>query len=361
MTAATLPHPAAGLRPGSLRAWLLACRPATLSASSVPVLVGSACAYIAGSFRLGPALAALVGAGLLQIGSNFANDVFDFEKGADTAERLGPTRAVQAGLISPRAMKRGMLGVFGLALLAGAYLTSVAGPVVIVIGVSSIVAAVAYTGGPYPLGYNGLGDVFVMLFFGFVAVLGTLYVQHGQLTPLGWLTSIPVGSLATAILVVNNVRDFETDARAGKRTLAVRWGKRAGVAEYLLLYAVSYAVPPMLWLTMGLKPWVLLPLAAFPLALKNTRAMLEHGLPASGSEPLQPKPPEPKPPEPKPIEPQRSESQPLESKRSEPNLPSANSHKKRGGAQLNATLVRTAKHLAVFGLLFAVGLTLAGT
>lgn len=335
MTSATLPQSAAGPRPGSLRAWLLACRPATLSASSVPVLVGSACAYLAGSFRLGPALAALVGAGLLQIGSNFANDVFDFEKGADTEERVGPTRAVQAGLITPRAMKRGMLGVFGLAVLVGAYLTSVAGPVVVVIGVSSIIAAIAYTGGPYPLGYNGLGDVFVMLFFGFVAVLGTLYVQHGKLTLLGWLTSIPVGSLATAILVVNNVRDCETDARVGKRTLAVRWGKRAGVAEYVVLCAVSYAVPPMLCAGLGLKLWVLLPLAAFPLALKNVRAMLLHS----------------------------SDTQPLEAVPAEPETvaPTPNQHGERGGAQLNETLVRTAKHLAIFGLLFAVGLTLAGT
>ncbi|MEZ4369204.1 MAG: 1,4-dihydroxy-2-naphthoate polyprenyltransferase [Polyangiaceae bacterium] len=320
--------------PGSFGAWVLACRPATLSASSVPVLVGTACAFLAGGFKLGPALAALVGAGLLQIGSNFANDVFDYEKGADTEERLGPTRAVQAGLVSPAGMKRGMWLVFALALVVGIYLTWVAGPVIIVIGLCSIAAAIAYTGGPYPLGYHGLGDVFVMLFFGFVAVLGTIYVQLHALTRLGWLASIPVGALATAILVVNNVRDCDTDREAGKRTLAVRFGKRAGIAEYILLYAVSYLVPPLLWLGAGfanpgvsaegaaqaaLKPWVMLPWLALPLAIKNVGAMLRD---------------------------------------LRPQALGAGTAKQRG-VVLNETLVRTAKHLAIFGLLFAIGLTLS--
>ncbi|MGE3668300.1 MAG: 1,4-dihydroxy-2-naphthoate polyprenyltransferase [Polyangiaceae bacterium] len=320
--------------PGSFGAWVLACRPATLSASSVPVLVGTACAFLAGGFKLGPAVAALVGAGLLQIGSNFANDVFDYEKGADTEERLGPTRAVQAGLVSPAGMKRGMWLVFALALVVGIYLTWVAGPVIIVIGLCSIAAAIAYTGGPYPLGYHGLGDVFVMLFFGFVAVLGTIYVQLHALTRLGWLASIPVGALATAILVVNNVRDCDTDREAGKRTLAVRFGKRAGIAEYILLYAVSYLVPPLLWLGAGfanpdvgaagaaqaaLKPWVMLPWLALPLAIKNVRAMLRD---------------------------------------LRPQALGAGTAKQRG-VVLNETLVRTAKHLAIFGLLFAIGLTLS--
>ncbi|HYQ47014.1 MAG TPA: 1,4-dihydroxy-2-naphthoate octaprenyltransferase, partial [Polyangiaceae bacterium] len=153
--------PKLDVRPGSLAAWLLASRPKTLSAAAVPVLVGTACASARGQVKWGPALAALAGSLLLQIGANFANDVFDFEKGADTAERLGPTRAVQAGLLSARSMRRGMWLVFGLALLVGIYLTSVAGPVILLIGCASIASAIAYTGGPYPLGYHGLGDVFV--------------------------------------------------------------------------------------------------------------------------------------------------------------------------------------------------------
>ncbi|HEY3252974.1 MAG TPA: 1,4-dihydroxy-2-naphthoate octaprenyltransferase, partial [Polyangiaceae bacterium] len=172
--------PKLGVRPDSLGAWLLASRPKTLSAAAAPVLVGTACASARGQVQWGPALAALVGALLLQIGANFANDVFDFEKGADTAERLGPTRAVQAGLLSARSMRRGMLLVFGLALVIGLYLTSVAGPVILLIGCASIASAIAYTGGPYPLGYHGLGDLFVFIFFGLVAVCGTALVEIGR-------------------------------------------------------------------------------------------------------------------------------------------------------------------------------------
>src|SRR6185436_13884519 len=171
-----------------------------------------------------------------------ANDVFDAEKGADTAERLGPTRTVQAGLLSASAVRTGMLVVFGAALLVGVYLTSVAGLTVVWIGLSSIAAAVAYTGGPWPLGYHGLGDVFVMAFFGFVAVCGTAFVQMGRVPELAWWASVPVGALATAILVVNNVRDRETDARAGKRTLAVRLGRGGALGEYFALLAAAYAV-----------------------------------------------------------------------------------------------------------------------
>src|SRR5262245_52028020 len=162
----------------------MAMRPPTLLAAVVPVAVGTAVAHAERSLRVGPALAALAGALLLQIGANFANDVFDFEKGADTSERLGPVRAVQAGLLSARSVRRGMFVVFGLALLVGAYLTSVAGPSIVVIGLASIAAAIAYTGGPYPLGYHGLGEVFVLIFFGFVAVLGTAFVQLGRVPEL---------------------------------------------------------------------------------------------------------------------------------------------------------------------------------
>lgn len=258
---------AAFRRPGWLKVWWLAARPKTLLAAATPVLVGTACAQALGGFASWPALAALLGALLLQVAANFANDVFDFEKGADTTTRLGPTRAVQAGWVSPRQMRRALVLVLGLSILIGVYLVSVAGPVLIVVGVASIVAAVAYTGGPYPLGYHGLGDVFVMLFFGFVAVAGTSFVQMGYVPRLAWLSSIPVGCLATGILVVNNVRDAETDVLAGKRTLAVRFGREFGVWEYRGLLLAAYGVPVYLAWREGLGAWGLLPWLSLPLAL----------------------------------------------------------------------------------------------
>jgi len=285
----------------------MACRPATLSAAAVPVLVGSAVAHVEGGIRWGPALAALLGALLLQVGANLANDVFDYEKGADTAERLGPTRTVQSGLLSARAVRRAMVLVFALALLVGVYLTSVAGVAIVVIGLCSIAAAVAYTGGPYPLGYHGLGDVFVMLFFGFVAVCGTAFVQLGTVPALAYWASVPVGALATAILVVNNVRDRETDAQAGKRTLAVRLGKAGGIAEYASLIGVAYLVPVVLLLTSQAGVWVLLPGVTLVPAVALVRQIGHHE-----------------------------------------------------GRALNPTLVNTAKLLLGFGLLFMLGLVLGG-
>lgn len=299
--AASVPGP----RPSTFAHWVLAARPKTLSAASVPVLVGSACAFALGHFQLWPALAALAGALLLQIGANFANDVYDYEKGADTAERLGPTRAVQAGLISPRAMKRGMYVVFAVSLLIGAYLTAVAGPVILAIGLLSIASAIAYTGGPYPLGYNGLGDVFVFVFFGVVAVCGTVFVQVGAVPALARWCSLPVGALATAILVVNNLRDAEQDATVGKRTLAVRWGTRAVILEYGLLLALSYAVPLFLATSSARGRFVLLPLLTLPLARKLMRAVATEK-----------------------------------------------------GRDLNARLAGTAKLLLLFGLLFTLGIVL---
>ncbi len=304
MTSATS-VPALAPRPSLVASWVLAARPKTLSAASVPVVVGSACAFNLGQARLGPALAALVGALLLQIGANFANDVYDYEKGADTAERLGPTRAVQAGLITPAAMKRGMYAVFALALLVGIYLTTVAGSLILGIGIVSIVSAIAYTGGPYPLGYNGLGDVFVFVFFGLVAVCGTVYVQLGRVPALALWCALPVGALATAILVVNNLRDHEQDARVGKRTLAVRWGPRAVIYEYGLLLAISYAVPLFLATSSARGRFVLLPLLTLPLARKLMRAISTEK-----------------------------------------------------GRDLNARLAGTAKLLLLFGVLFALGIIL---
>lgn len=265
--ASAAPESAAPGRPSSLAVWVLAARPKTLLAAVTPVWVGSSCAWASDAFRWGPALAALLGAMLLQIASNFANDVFDYEKGADTAARLGPTRAVAAGWLTPAAMRRGLALVIALLLVVGAYLVSVAGPVLLAIGAASIVSAIAYTGGPYPLGYHGLGDVFVLIFFGFVAVTGTVYVQAGSVPALAWWAAVPVGCLATGILVVNNVRDVETDVLAGKRTLPARFGRGFGVFEYWGLLALSYAAllhPDVAGAT-GVFGW--LPLGTLPLAL----------------------------------------------------------------------------------------------
>jgi len=255
-----------------LATWIAAARLRTLPAAVVPVVVGTACAAATGGAAPGPALAALGGALAIQIGTNFANDVFDAERGADGPDRIGPLRAVSAGLITPRAMKRAMIAAFGVATLLGLYLVAVAGWPVIAIGAASILSGIAYTGGPWPLGYHGLGDVFVMVFFGFVAVCGTAFVQVGSVPWLAVVAALPVGALATAILVVNNIRDRATDVRAGKRTLAVRWGRRAAIAEYAVLLVVAYAVP--LGLALCGRPWTALPLASVPLAVVRLRAVI---------------------------------------------------------------------------------------
>jgi 1,4-dihydroxy-2-naphthoate octaprenyltransferase len=251
-----------------IKNWVLASRPRTLPAATVPVLVGTAAAFAAGKLAIGPALAALAGALLIQIGANFANDVFDFKKGADTAERLGPTRATQAGLITPRQMYFGMAVVFGLAIAIGFYLLWIGGWPIVAIGVASILSALAYTGGPWPLGYHGLGDLFVFIFFGLVAVCGTFYVQALTVPPVAWLAALPVGFLAVAILVVNNLRDIATDTKAGKRTLAVRMGRKGAEAQYALLLAAAYLTPIAMILLKQSKLTVLLPLLTIPMAVK---------------------------------------------------------------------------------------------
>jgi 1,4-dihydroxy-2-naphthoate octaprenyltransferase len=241
-------------------------RPRTLPVSLAPVLVGTAVAWASGGFALGPALAAGVGALLLQVGSNFANDVFDFEKGVDDEHRIGPPRATQTGVLSAGQLRAGMLVVFGLATLAGLYLTAVAGYGIVVVGLVSIAAAIAYTGGPWPLGYHGLGEVAVFLFFGLVAVVGTTFVQTLEIDPLSVWAALPVGALATAILVVNNLRDIETDARTGKRTLAVRLGRGGARLEWALLVGGAYLLCVVPWPVFGATPWVLLPWLSLPRA-----------------------------------------------------------------------------------------------
>jgi 1,4-dihydroxy-2-naphthoate octaprenyltransferase len=262
---------AAAPRPRLVRTWVLACRPATLPVAIAPVLVGTAVARLVGGAHAAAAVAAAWGALCFQIASNLANDVFDHEKGADTAERLGPLRVTQAGLLSPRAVRAGMLVAIVLAVPAGVFLAWSSGWPVIAIGVASVAAALAYTGGPWPLGYHGLGDAFVFLFFGLVAVLGTVFVQTGGVPLVAWPPAVGVGAIATCVLVVNNVRDRETDARAGKRTLAVRLGRRGAIAEYVGLLAIAYAVPVGLALGPVRSSAVLAPLASLPLALGLAR------------------------------------------------------------------------------------------
>ncbi len=286
-------------------AWLLASRPKTLAAAVVPVLVGTAVAYAQGEFSALPALAALVGAGLIQIGTNFANDYFDFQSGADNDDRLGPTRAVQAGLLTPSAVKRATGLTFGLAALVGVYLIAVGGWPILVIGLASIASGIAYTGGPYPLGYHGLGDLFVFIFFGVVAVTATHYVQALEWSVEALIVSVPIGLLSTAILVVNNYRDIDTDRAAGKRTLAVRLGRRLTRWQYIGLIGASYAVPALQWALGGAPATVLLTMLSLPLAAKCIRDM--HKL---------------------------------------------------SGFDLNALLAQTAKLLAAFGFLYALGYVL---
>ncbi len=257
-----------------LQAWILAARPKTLPAAATPVIVASALAFRAGAFRLGPALAALIAALLLQIGANIANDYFDFYKGADTAERLGPVRVTQAGLLKPQQVYRGMWFVFFLAGLLGIYLAIVGGWPVIVIGLCAILAALAYTGGPFPLGYHGLGEVFVLIFFGPAAVCGAYYIQDHSLTPLVWWSSIPVGLLIVAILVVNNIRDIETDRAAGKMTLAVLLGRRGAQIEYFLMLVGAYLAPFLLWITGLVPPWALLSWLSVWFAYRQYRSLL---------------------------------------------------------------------------------------
>ncbi len=258
-------------RPNLLSVWLLACRPKTLLISVAPVIVGNAVAYAGGAFGWGPALAALLGAVMIQAGTNLANDVFDFEKGTDRPDRIGPLRVTQAGLLTPRQVRAGVVAAFGIAGLAGTYLTVVAGWPVIAIGLACIAAGILYTAGPYALAYRGLGDVFVMIFFGFVAVLGTAYVQSGQVNTAAWTAAVPIGALATAVLVVNNIRDLETDRRAGRRTLPVVFGRRAGVAEFVALLAVAYAAPAGIALAGLTSPWALLAWISLPLAVGLAR------------------------------------------------------------------------------------------
>ena len=301
------PRPSAAL-PSTARTWLLAIRPATLPAAASGVVVGLGAALAVGApFRADRALACLVVALLLQVLANLANDLSDFRRGADTPDRAGPTRVAAAGLVTPRQLEVAIAAVIGLAGLVGLWLAWVGGPVILGLGALAVVAALAYTGGPWPYGYRALGEVFVFVFFGLVAVVGTAYLQALRMDQLFVVAAIPAGALITAILVVNNLRDIATDRAAGKRTLAVILGRERTTVEYALLLGAAYAVPVVL-LVAGGGVAQLLPLLSAPLVGPLLRVARGFGKPG----------------------------------------------------ELNAVLKGTARLALVFGLLFAAALALRG-
>lgn len=284
--------------------WLLAARPRTLPAGAVPVVIGTAMAYEAGALHWPSALACLIGALLIQIGTNFANDYSDFVKGTDTEERIGPQRAVQSGLVTPEAMRRAMQFTFALVLVPGAYILYRGGWPYLAIGLASIASGYLYTGGPYPLGYLGLGDVFVLVFFGPVATAGTFYLQAMSLPHEVLAAGFAPGLFSVAILSVNNLRDADGDRLAGKKTLAVRFGKTFARWEYTVsLGLAAIAIPAYLWLYTGGHMWCLLGVLALLPALKSVRAVFSNA----------------------------------------------------DGSALNAALADTGKCLVIFGVLFSIG------
>ena len=256
------------------QAWVLAARPRTLSAAAAPVVAGTGFAAADGVFAQMPALAALAGALLIQIATNLANDYYDFKKGGDTAERLGPVRVTQAGILPPDAVFRGMVLTLALALPAGVYLVAVAGWPIVVVGLLSMLMGVCYTGGPYPLSYHGLGDVFVFVFFGPVATATTYYVQAQTWSPGAILAGAGLGALSTAMLVVNNLRDRETDGAAGKRTLAVRFGDPFTVSQYFACLAAAATAPVVGVAAMGWSPLTFLSLAGLLPCVPAARRVL---------------------------------------------------------------------------------------
>lgn len=291
--------------PGKFRSWILASRPKTLPAAVAPVLVGSALAAYSNTFKPLAALVALLCSLMIQIGTNFVNDLYDYLHGTDKKDRPGPLRVLAAGLITKREMETGIILIFGTAFAAGMYLVYLGGWPIFIIGVLSILAGIAYTAGPYPLAYNGLGDIFVFLFFGFVGTAGTFYVQALYLDYLTILASVPVGALITNILVVNNYRDRVDDMAAGKRTLAVIFGSSFARLQYIVLLLLSYLVPVIVYVFFKPELWIFLPMLTIPLSVKLVRMIFS-----------------------------------LE------------------GSQLNKTLELTAKLSALYGLLFAFGILL---
>ncbi len=254
----------------------MAARVRTLPAAGSPVLVGTSLALGAGHFRPLAFVAALLGAIFIQVGTNLSNDYSDARRGADTEDRLGPVRVTAGGLVPPSQVLIATYVTFGLAVACGIYLIAVAGWELLAVGAASILAGVLYTGGPRPYGYEGLGEIFVFLFFGIVAVTGSYFVQVQELPWQAFVCAVPVGLLASAILVVNNVRDLETDRRAGKRTLAVRLGRPRTRALYAGMVGVAFLTAPLPWVLGSMTAWLLLPWASIPLALRLVRVVRER-------------------------------------------------------------------------------------
>ncbi len=262
--------------PSGMRIWLLAARVRTLPAAIAPVLVGTALAGFVGVFHPLRFLAALIGALFIQVGTNLSNDYSDARRGADSEDRLGPVRVTAGGLVPPGRVLVATYVSFGVAVLAGVYLVAVAGWQLLLVGGASILAGVLYTGGPRPYGYEGLGEVFVFLFFGIVAVAGSYFVQVRHLSWEAFALAVPVGLLAAAILVVNNIRDIETDRRAGKRTLAVRLGRQRARTMFAVIVYLAYALAPVTWIFGPLRPWLLLSWLTLPLGAQVVRTVRNH-------------------------------------------------------------------------------------
>jgi 1,4-dihydroxy-2-naphthoate octaprenyltransferase len=252
----------------ALQRWWLAIRPKTLPAAAAPVILGWGIASTSEQFNWGMAIAAMISALMIQIGTNLVNDVIDFAKGADTDGRTGPMRVTQTGLFNPKQVWSGVWVTFGIASLAGIYLILNAGWVVALIGLASILAGIGYTAGPYPLAYIGLGDLFVMIFFGFAAVCGTVFVTSGELPVLAWYGAASAGALTVNILVVNNIRDIDTDRLAGRKNIAIVFGRTTAAWEYAFMLVIAYAVPVVIVCKTLVSPWVLLTFLTFPMALK---------------------------------------------------------------------------------------------
>jgi 1,4-dihydroxy-2-naphthoate polyprenyltransferase len=254
----------------------MAARVRTLPASVAPVLVGTALGAVDGDLRPAAFAAALAGAIAIQVGTNLSNDYSDARRGADTEDRLGPVRVTAGGLVPPRQVLVATWISFGVAVLVGVYLVAVAGWELLLVGAASILAGVLYTGGPRPYGYEGLGELFVFAFFGIVAVTGSYFVQVEQLTWEAFALAVPVGLLAASILLVNNIRDLETDRRAGKRTLAVRLGSHTARSLYAAMVFGAYVTLPVTWVAGSLDAWVLLPVLTIPLALRLVAVVSER-------------------------------------------------------------------------------------
>lgn len=268
--------------------WIEAARPKTLAAAFVPVLIGATLAWNNGQISWLNSSVALACAFLIQIGTNFANDYFDFVKGSDTDERIGFRRATASGLITAKEMLNATILTMVLAFLLGLYLVWAAGWIILVIGLLSLLFGILYTGGPFPLGYNGLGDIFVFIFFGIIAVMTTYYINAFEWSEESFWASMAVGALCVNILVVNNLRDVDQDRKSGKKTLGVIFGEGALKFEYILMITLAFAIPPHFYFVLGYSIWILLPFVILPLAIyycfkiwtevnkANLNDMLEH-------------------------------------------------------------------------------------